>query len=159
MQNKIDYKFISKVDVNDILRLERSSFAPTVSWTSQMIQDTANTSTSRFYGAYLNGVLVSYSVISDLTFDFELLRICVSKEYRQLGIAFNLIQFILSDIKEKNQLSSSTESSFMLLEVSEDNYSAQRLYEKCGFSPIAVRKDYYLEDGVRKDAIIMKLFL
>ena len=24
---------------------------------------------------------------------------------------------------------------------------------------IAVRKDYYLEDGVRKDAIIMKLFL
>jgi ribosomal-protein-alanine N-acetyltransferase len=39
------------------------------------------------------------------------------------------------------------------LEVRESNHEAQRLYEKCGFRTVAIRKKYYSDN--REDAIVM----
>jgi len=47
----------------------------------------------------------------------------------------------------------------LLLEVSEKNIPARRLYEKAGFSEIARRKGYYRDETGRVDALIFEMTL
>ena len=158
MQNKISYKYISDVDVQEIEHLEQLSFDSTIAWTVQMIQDAVTSQTSKFFIAYYGEQIIGYCLINDLSCEFELLRICVIKEYRKLGIAYGLMQFVVDYLKQLQIVDTALEA-YIFLEVSFDNFSALKLYEKCGFERIAVRKNYYLEAGKYKDAIIMRLFL
>lgn len=157
MQSKVSYKCLSQVDSDVILSLEKASFETHSAWNLRMIEESVQTSSTKFFCACFEQQPIGYCVISDLDGEYELLRICVSKEYRRLGVAYGLIKFILNFINQN--LSAGVCEPFMMLEVSETNYSAQKLYEKCGFKPIATRKNYYFEAGEYKDAIIMKLFL
>lgn len=60
------------------------------------------------------------------TGQYELVSMWVSPDQRGLGIAKLLINRVIQDAKELNQSS-------IFLEVSSNNISACRLYEKCGF--------------------------
>lgn len=81
---------------------------------------------------------VAYIIIIDSIDIYEIFEIGVLKEHRRKQIASKLIDNL--DLDKK-----------IFLEVSEDNISAIKLYEKKGFKKISVRKNYYNN----KSAIIM----
>ena len=94
--------------------------------------------------ALLDGEAAGYICIFHLFEEGELLNIAVSPKYRRLGIAQRLIDEMLTLLKTKNV-------ERVTLEVRQSNASARSLYEKNGFLPIAVRKNYYtnpFEDGI-----------
>lgn len=88
--------------------------------------------------AYYNNVIVGFIVYNDVV-EIEILRLLVDKDFRNLGIASDLIY----SIGHKN----------IILEVRSDNNTAINLYKKLGFIQIGERKNYY-KDG--KDAFIMQ---
>lgn len=82
---------------------------------------------------------INYSIIYERA---ELNYIYVDKNFREKGIADKLMNSMFEDLK-KEDVSSIT------LEVKKSNISAIRLYEKCDFKSVSIRKKYYgNEDGI-----------
>ncbi|MBE7085344.1 MAG: ribosomal-protein-alanine N-acetyltransferase [Clostridiales bacterium] len=98
-----------------------------------------------FFGFVLEelGEIVGYACGTSLFEDSELLRIAVLSEKRKGGLGTELLLALIAEAKEKG-------AEKMFLEVREGNTPALKLYEKHGFTPIRVRKNYYAdgENGV-----------
>ncbi len=82
--------------------------------------------------------------VSDNT---ELLSIAVARDFREQGIATQLFEYLLNELKGRG-----IEKIF--LEVSEKNVGARALYTQLGFKEYTVRRKYY-PNG--EDAICMFL--
>ncbi|WP_044415742.1 GNAT family N-acetyltransferase [Halarcobacter anaerophilus] len=74
---------------------------------------------------------------------FRLYSFAVLKEYRNLGLASNLLTFSLKNLEKKK----------MQLEVRKSNKKAVTLYTKFGFKKIKELKNYYEDE----DGILMRL--
>ena len=103
-------------------------------------------SNSHRYFVVLNNLkeVIAYAGISISYEQGDILSVCVSPEYRKLGIAKGLMTALLDEAKKVGVQT-------MFLEVEEDNLPAINLYLKCGFEKISERKNYYGD----KTAIIM----
>ncbi len=77
-------------------------------------------------------------------------NIAVAPDLRRQGIADLLLKTLISKAREK-------ELSFLTLEVRSSNAPAIGLYEKHGFKPVGLRRNYY--DKPTEDAVLMTLFL
>ena len=87
-----------------------------------------------------NGFIVWRNVADET----EIITIGVNPQMRRNGIATAMLTIIEDDAKKHG-------SKKIFLEVSADNISGQKLYEKNGYEKIGIRPKYY--DGV--DAILM----
>jgi [ribosomal protein S18]-alanine N-acetyltransferase len=131
---------LSLKNLDDIILLEKSCFDNP--WNENMIKSGINSKNNVFYGLFDGNKLVGYMCIL-LSYDIELLRICVIKEYRGRNLSCLLMDKLKEVLQDKN----------CFLEVESDNFVAINLYKKYNFFQISLRKDYY---GRNKDAIIMK---
>ena len=98
----------------------------------------------------INNDVIGYAVLSLSKFDAQILNLCVDKEFRCLGYAENLMNFLISEVRELN-------SEEMFLEVRPSNSEAVFLYLKKGFEKIGSRKNYYRSEDGREDADIYLL--
>ena len=92
--------------------------------------------------------LVGFSIDRSVADETELLLLAVDPAFRGKGVASQLLEDWLNNASDKG-----AERAF--LEMREDN-PARSLYERHGFSQIAVRKSYYRgNDGIMRDAVTM----
>ena len=161
MQKQLEVKYLSFIDANLIQVLEDDCFDKHSRWSKTMIEDSINATTSKFFGAFLDEQMVGYCVFSDMEQEFELLRICVLPTCQNYGIGYKLLTYAIDTLKgQLTQTLSTGETNYaMFLEVSANNITAQKLYTKCGFKQICVRKNYYVEENQQVDAIIMRLLV
>ncbi len=96
---------------------------------------------SFIYTYITDNKVCGYLMVLDSIDVYEILAIATVKEYRNKGIA----QELLDKIKTKD----------IFLEVRESNQIAINFYKKNNFKEISVRKNYYSEPN--ENAIIMKL--
>lgn len=76
-------------------------------------------------------------LIMDIIYErIELIEIEVLEDKRGLGYGKKLLEFMLEKAKEESAVN-------ITLEVKVTNNIAIHLYEKYGFKPIAIRKNYY----------------
>jgi ribosomal-protein-alanine N-acetyltransferase len=94
---------------------------------------------------FVDDTEVGYVIVEDALDIINIVDVFVEKEYRRNGYAFSLLSYVFNYFKNRDVK--------FMLEVREDNYSAIKLYEKCGLSKIHVRKKYYKD----VDAIIMEV--
>ena len=90
----------------------------------------------------LDNKVVGYIYAINLIDNFDLLSLFVSEDYRNNNVGKMLVTKLQAMIKDIP----------ILLEVSNKNINAIKLYTKMGFETINVRKNYY-EDS---DALIMR---
>ena len=90
-----------------------------------------------------NGIL-GIIVFEEIYGRIELDYIIVDENYRRLGIASKLMEYLINYVKNNN-------ISNITLEVNESNTSALNLYKKCGFEMVSRREKYYKNN----DAILM----
>ena len=124
--------------LNEIVALHKQCF-PDRPWSASEFADLKKSGCEIV--ASENGFVV-WRVTCD---EAEIISIGVAPEMRRNGIAETMIILMEQELKKQNVVN-------VFLEVSEVNYPAIKLYEKCGFKPAGKRPKYY--DGV--DAIIMK---
>lgn len=88
-------------------------------------------------------------VIAD---EAEILTICVLPEVQNQGLGAVLLRTACTHATDAG-------ASRMFLEVGEQNVSARRLYEKCGFECVGRRAAYYrgaLEGGTADNALVLR---
>jgi ribosomal-protein-alanine N-acetyltransferase len=96
---------------------------------------------TKIYTYYIDNKIVAFLIFNILYEKCEIVDIFVKPDYRRKNIASLLINEILNDYKLEN----------ITLEVSSNNLSALKLYEKLNFKSVAKRKNYYKDS----DAILM----
>lgn len=116
-----------------------------VPWTTQMLSSFSLNKGFVGYVAEKGDRILGYIIMQQVLDEAEIARIGVRIEERRNGIASKLLNVALKEMEKR-------EVKKIFLEVRRSNLAAQSMYEKFGFSYIAVRKLYY--DG-KEDALIM----
>ena len=126
--------------IEQIFNLEKEIFKSSAFNKSYL--DTLIKGDNSFIYVYLiDDKVCGYLMILDSIDVYEILAIAAVEEYRNKGIA----QELLDKIKTKD----------IFLEVRESNQTAINFYKKNNFKEISIRKNYYSEPT--ENAIIMKL--
>ena len=136
-------KKLTSDDINymeQIFNLEKEIFKNSAF--SRTYLDTLIKGDNSFIYVYLiDDKVCGYLLILDSIDVYEILAIATIEEYRNKGIA----QELLDKIKTKD----------IFLEVRESNQTAINFYKKNRFKEISIRKNYYSEPT--ENAVIMKL--
>ncbi|EJU07532.1 ribosomal protein S18-alanine N-acetyltransferase [Fusobacterium hwasookii] len=131
--NDVDY-------IEQIFNLEKEIFKNSA-FTKESTENLIKEDNSFIYTYLIDEKVCGYLMVLDIIDVYEILAIATIEEYRNNGIA----QELLDKIKTKD----------IFLEVRESNQVAINFYKKNKFKEISVRKNYYSEPN--ENAIIMKL--
>lgn len=96
---------------------------------------------------YIKMEIVGYVILYNTSDVIEILRIAVTKKFRQQGIGKKLLEKAVNETKKMNY-------NEIFLEVRVTNTNAISLYEKMDFLKINIRKNYYKDTN--EDAVIMR---
>ena len=131
-------------DVEEIVNIESMSFpTPWPAWA--FIQD-LRSNRSICLVARIAGGLAGYAVAWLLRKEMHIGNLAVAEGNRRKGVGSRLLAELLSAAR-------SGRTELITLEVRASNRAAISLYEKFGFTPIAVKPDYYRAEG--EDALVM----
>ena len=131
--NDIDY-------IEQIFNLEKEIFKNSA-FNIDYLKTLIKNDSSFIYIYLIDNQVCGYLMVLDSIDVYEILAIATVEEYRNKGIA----QELLDKIKMKD----------IFLEVRESNQVAINFYKKNKFNQISIRKNYYSEPN--ENAIIMKL--
>jgi len=137
---------IKKITINDvdyieqIFNLEKDIFKNSA-FSKESTENLVKADNSFIYAYLIDEKVCGYLMVLDSIDVYEILAIATVEEYRNKGIA----QELLDKIKTKD----------IFLEVRESNKKAINFYKKNNFKQISIRKGYYSDPT--EDAIIMKM--
>ena len=137
---------IKKLTINDvdyieqIFNLEKDIFKNSA-FSKESTENLVKADNSFIYAYLIDEKICGYLMVLDSIDVYEILAIATVEEYRNKGIA----QQLLDKIKTKD----------IFLEVRESNEKAINFYKKNNFKQISIRKGYYSDPT--EDAIIMKM--
>ena len=128
---------ICEADINDlqqILSLEKESILNN----PLKEEDIKTALTSSLYKVFkiMHDKVFAGFVITQITDEINIDSIVIKKEFRNLGLATKLIEYVENFAKE-NSIDA------LSLEVSDKNITAYLLYQKLGFIERRIRKNYY----------------
>lgn len=130
-------------DVQEIMALEQGSIEHP--WESKAIETLITDSNKTCLIAELDGTIAAYVGAESVLDESNIGNIVTHKDFRGRGIATQLFDALLKELKEQGIVK-------VFLEVEHDNAPAIALYEKSGFTKYGHRRDYY---GPGKDAVLM----
>ena len=137
---------IKKLTINDvdyieqIFNLEKDIFKNSA-FSKESTENLVKADNSFIYAYLIDEKVCGYLMVLDSIDVYEILAIATVEEYRNKGIA----QELLEKIKTKD----------IFLEVRESNEKAINFYKKNNFKQISIRKGYYSDPT--EDAVIMKM--
>lgn len=153
-ERELKQKIISSINIlkanienlDDILCLENNFSEP---YSETLLKNELNSDNREYYLAKYKETFIGYIGFEICSDGVNLLKICIKKEFRNLGIAKILMQKMF-EITTKNNLNK------LFLEVNVNNFDAINLYESLGFKTEYTRHKYYKNGD---DALIMFKYL
>jgi len=145
---RIFIRQMTEDDLPRVVEIEKSCFSDP--WSIQSFAEGMNNTYQKYFVAEADGEIFGYIALFHIFEEGEILNLATLPTERNKGIGSKLIEYSF-DLLKKLDVSRVT------LEVRRSNERARSLYEKFGFSPISVRKNYYtfpLEDGIVMEKLI-----
>ena len=134
-------------DVDAVTAIEQAVFPRP--WTkADFEKEMTKNVCARYLVAETEGKLVAYAGVWVVLDEGQVTKIAVLSEFRSRGIGETVFRALL-------QYAANLGAAFVTLEVRESNMPARRLYEKCGFISVGIRKKYYEDNG--ENGVIMLL--
>lgn len=106
-------------------------------WSQTCFEDYLKSKKHLIYCAKREDAIIGFVLISNIAGEAEILTLATVPNERSKGVATQMLDFALSDLKNQN-------ADAVFLEVASDNQAAIALYLRAGFIKIGLRKAYYL---------------
>jgi ribosomal-protein-alanine N-acetyltransferase len=142
-------RLMTQDDVAQVAKIESQSYP--FPWPQSIFEDSLKAGFTGQVFVYQDEI-VGYIFTQHAAQECHLLNLCVSPQYRGLGIAAQLLTAALEMTRLKEGLR-------VYLEVRESNQIAVNLYEKFGFIVVGRRRDYYPAENGKEDALLLTLDL
>jgi [ribosomal protein S18]-alanine N-acetyltransferase len=135
-------------DLPEVLSIENDSF--TLPWSENLFFHELYSPMSISMVARTEGKIAGYIFARQIIDEGHIHNLAVSKDYRRIGIASELVRDVIDDLRENG-------CRVIFLEVRDSNEAAKKIYRKFNFEIIGTRKNYYISPV--EDAVIMALKL
>ena len=120
--------------IHGVAEIEKLCFSEP--WSEAALKESLDSEFSEFYVYIEDGTVAGYMGLYAVAGEGSVTNVATHPDHRKKGVGYALVQNALR-VAEALSLESIT------LEVRESNIPAQRLYEKCGFERVGVRKNFY----------------
>jgi len=136
---------MTEADLDAVLSIERGVHAHP--WTMGNFSDALR---SKYQCKVFesDGAILGYAVLMLAVDESELLDIAIDSKLQRHGWGRKLLEEMMALARHHDMRR-------MVLEVRASNVAAIGLYRKAGFADIGLRRDYYLAQNGREDAILM----
>ena len=115
-------------------------------WTEGMFRDEARNHRSHFYIMYMGDAIIGYGGFWLVLDEAHITSVTIRESFRNLGYGRRLLEFLLEKAVQVG-------ARMATLEVRVSNHRARSLYDRSGFRPVGLRKNYYPKSG--EDAVVM----
>ncbi len=133
--------------IASLAKLEKDCFS--TPWSEQSLNTELTNSHARFYVALSDGEVLGYIGSHNILGEVYITNVAVFSCFRRKGIGEALIEHLIKKSADEN-------ADFITLEVRKSNTSAASLYNKCGFSLVGERKNFY--ENPKEDAHLMTFY-
>ncbi|MCQ2511985.1 MAG: ribosomal protein S18-alanine N-acetyltransferase [Lachnospiraceae bacterium] len=140
---EVSYFELTYDDIAKVSQMEKKYFGQP--WSEASIAHYMETGNNVFVVAKAGKDVIGYAAVMCVLDEGNLVSIAVEADYREMGIASELLD-IAYDMSQERGVTS------INLEVRESNEAAIRLYEKEGFEKIGLRKNFY--SNPKEDAVL-----
>ncbi len=141
----IEYRPLRLDEMDAVAKIESDVY--TFPWTLGNFRDSLKAG-HHCWACVLNGEIIGYAVILIAANEAHLLNISIAAPWQGRNIGARFLNHLMLVAKQQH-------AGIMYLEVRPSNANAQRLYDRAGFTHIAVRPKYYPAFNGREDAIIL----
>lgn len=131
-----------------LAEIERQCFS--VPWSESMLEGELDNPLAAYVVALDGGFALGYAGCQMVLDEGSIMNIAVRPERQRLRIGKMLLEAIIGLARDKN-------IAVLTLEVRKSNEAARRLYEKSGFLPVGLRKNYY--HNPEEDGLVLALSL
>ena len=139
------YCLMSNDHVTQVAALECACFS--MPWSENAIRGELTNPLSLWIVAVDGETIAGYVGSQSVMGEADMMNIAVSTQYRRKGIAQELVERLVAQLREKDVYS-------LTLEVRASNEPAKALYSKLGFAPVGRRPNYYRNP--KEDALILR---
>ena len=136
---------MTSAHVAQIAELEKRCFNDP--WSENSIASELNNRLSCWLVALEGDVVIGYVGSQTVLGETDMMNIAVHPDYRNQGVAKNLIQTLMDTLSGQGSHS-------LMLEVRQSNEPAKNLYASLGFETVGIRKNYYRNP--KEDALILR---
>ena len=133
---------MTDADIAAIIALEESVYPQP--WSERVFRDELSLQNRSYLVADQEGTIVGYGGLLVDESDAHITTVAVDPEARRHQLGTRLMLALVDEALAAG-------AQYLTLEVRVSNEGARRLYQRFGFSPVGVRKNYYLTE----DAVVM----
>ena len=141
----MEYILLNDTHVEAVAQLEKQCFSDP--WSEMSIAHELESLWSYWLVAVDGDTVAGYIGSQSSIDEADIMNVAVHPDYRRQGIAENLINTLIAELKKRG-------CHALLLEVRTSNTPAITLYEKLGFAQVGCRKNYYRNP--KEDALILR---
>jgi ribosomal-protein-alanine N-acetyltransferase len=132
------------VDLDQVVEIEKASMPSP--WSKELFEEELKREMARYFVIEEDHRVAGYMGYWEAPQEAHIINLAIAPFFRNRGLGQKMVQYCLEFATKRG-------AGLATLEVRESNESAKRLYEKCGFRNIAIRKKYYQDN--QEDAIVM----
>lgn len=125
-----------------VAEIERLCFSEP--WSEAALKESLDSPYSHFYVYIEEGTVAGYMGLYAVAGDGSVTNVATHPSHRKKGVGYALVENAL-------RIAEGLSLEYVTLEVRKSNIPAQKLYEKCGFKTVGIRKGFYSlpkEDGI-----------
>lgn len=142
--HEVTLEKMSLSDLKEVLAIEMASFPSP--WNEGFFLQEIKCPTSYFFVMKHHGSVIGYAGYWKVLDEAHVANIALHPSYRGKGLGRLLFRYLLTKAHQGGAMKAS-------LEVRKANTIAQNLYQSFDFKSVAIRRNYYSEEG--EDALVM----
>lgn len=131
-------------DLDKVVEIEKASMPSP--WSKELFEEELRRQAAHYFVAEEEGRVVGYMGYWEAPEEAHIINLAIGPAFRNRGFGQKMMEYCMEYAQKRG-------ARLATLEVRQSNEAAQRLYEKCDFRVVAIRKKYYSDN--QEDAIVM----
>ena len=140
----MNFRPMLEADLDQVVEIEKASMPSP--WSKELFEAELKRDQAQYFVMEAGGKVAGYMGYWEAPEEAHIINLAVGPEFRQKGFGQKMMEYCLGFAAQRG-------AKLATLEVRQSNEAAQRLYEKCSFRVVAIRKKYYSDN--QEDAIVM----
>jgi len=131
-------------DLDEVVSIEKASMPSP--WSKELFEEELRRSAAHYFVVEEENQVAGYMGYWEAPEEAHIINLAIAPFFRKKGLGLKMVESCMEYAAKRG-------AKLATLEVRESNDTAKRLYEKCLFRTVAIRKKYYQDN--QEDAVVM----
>jgi [ribosomal protein S18]-alanine N-acetyltransferase len=133
-----------EADLEQVVEIEKASMPSP--WSKELFDEELKREAAHYFVLEVEAKVAGYMGYWEAPEEAHIINLAIGPSFRNQGLGQEMMNRCMEYARKRG-------AKLATLEVRQSNEAAQRLYEKCDFRVVAIRKKYYSDN--QEDAVVM----